>query len=496
MKKKIFISTIICISIMNIVYGAELEMPVWNPSTNQEEKVNEQINKTVDKLVEETSAKLEEQNGTIASSISTENESNSFNTDAVLTSKNVSSNEALNETTANQVKGNQTVSKSNIIKTNAENYSAQVGLQTIPSTVTNNPLNLTCGGAILIEQNSGNILYDYNMHEKLRPASVTKVMTILLIMEALDSGQISLTDKVPCTEDAAKMGGSQIWLDTTEELSVDEMLKAICVVSANDCTVAMANYLAGSQEAFVEKMNNRAKELGMNDTTSKNCHGIDEDGHVTSAYDIAVMSRELLMNHPKVTEYTTIYMDSLRDGKSQLVNTNKLVRNFEGCTGLKTGSTSVALFNLSASATRNGLDLIAVIMRGETSQIRFNEASKLLNYGFGNYQYKQVAEKGKTAGEFTINKGLKPISNAIFEKDFGFVVNKNDKEEIEQNIEIYNNIFAPVQSGQKIGEVTYNTKNGEEIGKVNLVSTEDIDKYGFGSITMDLYKKWFSLLRK
>ena len=290
---------------------------------------------------------------------------------------------------------------SNTIKTNSKGQKQENTsiLQETPSTVSNNPLNLTCGGAILIEQNSGNILYNHNMHEKLRPASVTKVMTILLIMEALDRGEISLQDNVPCTEDAAQMGGSQIWLDTTEELTVNEMLKAICVVSANDCTVAMANYLAGSQEAFVEKMNNRAKELGMNDTTFKNCHGIDEDGHVTSAYDIAIMSRELLKNHPKITEYTTIYMDSLRDGKSQLVNTNKLVRNYEGCTGLKTGSTSVALFNLSASATRNGLSLIAVIMRGETSKIRFSEASKLLNYGFGNYQYTQVATKGDVVGE-------------------------------------------------------------------------------------------------
>ena len=242
------------------------------------------------------------------------------------------------------------------------------------TTETSNPLGLTCGGAILIEQNSGQVLYDYNMHEKMRPASVTKVMSLLLVMEALDSGKISLKDKVPCSETAAKMGGSQIWLDTREELTVDEMLKAVCLASANDCIVALAEFLEGSQEAFVKKMNEKAKELGMNDTTFKNCHGIDEDGHETSPYDIALMSRELLTKHQTITNYTTIYMDSLRDGKSQLVNTNKLVRNYEGCTGLKTGSTSVALFNLSASATRNGLSLIAVIMKAETSKIRFNEA--------------------------------------------------------------------------------------------------------------------------
>ena len=179
----------------------------------------------------------------------------------------------------------------------------------------NNNLKLKSGSAILIEQHSGQILYEHNPHEKLRPASVTKVMSLLLIMEALDSKEISLTDKIPCTEDAAAMGGSQIWLDTREELTVEEMLKAICIVSANDCVVAMADYLCGSQDAFVEKMNNRAKELGMNDTTFKNCHGIDEDGHLTSAYDIALMSKELLNNHPTITKYTTIWMDSLRDRK-------------------------------------------------------------------------------------------------------------------------------------------------------------------------------------
>ncbi len=176
-----------------------------------------------------------------------------------------------------------------------------------------NSLNLNCGSAILIEQNSGKVLYEHNIHEKLRPASVTKVMTILLIMEALDNGKITLDTPIPCSENASKMGGSQIWLDTRETLSVHEMLKSICVVSANDCTVAMAEYLAGSEEGFVMMMNSKARELGMNDTTFKNCHGIDEDGHVTSSYDISIMSRELLTKHPKITDYTTIWMDSLRD---------------------------------------------------------------------------------------------------------------------------------------------------------------------------------------
>lgn len=244
----------------------------------------------------------------------------------------------------------------------------------ISAKLDSNNLQLESESGILIEQHSGQILFEHNSHEKLRPASVTKVMSILLIMEAIDSGTLSYTDKIPCTEAAAAMGGSQIWLDVREELTVDEMLKAICVVSANDCTVAMAEYLCGSQEAFVEKMNTKAQELGMKDTSFKNCHGLDEDGHLTSAYDIALMSRELLNKHPSITKYTTIWIDALRDGKSQLVNTNKLIRNYKGMTGLKTGSTSLALYNLSASATRDGLSLIAVIMKGPTGAIRFSEA--------------------------------------------------------------------------------------------------------------------------
>ena len=267
-------------------------------------------------------------------------------------------------------------------------------------------LDLACESAILIDQSTGKVLYEQNSHEQLRPASVTKVMTILLIMEALDSGKLSYTDQIPCSENASSMGGSQIWLDSKETLSVDEMLKAICVVSANDCTVAMAEYLAGSEENFVMQMNAKAKELGMNDTTFKNCHGIDEDGHVSSSYDIALMSRELLEKHPDITNYTTIYMDSLRDGKSELVNTNKLVRNYKGATGLKTGSTSLALYNLSASATRDNLSLIAVVMKAPTTKDRFQDATKLLDYGFANYSYKILGKKDdivKIANSVSIN---------------------------------------------------------------------------------------------
>ena len=337
-------------------------------------------------------------------------------------------------------------------------------VNTSAATADQNTLKLESGSAVLIEQNSGQVLYNHNMHEKLRPASVTKVMTILLIMEAIDSGRLAYTDKIPCSENASSMGGSQIWLDVKEELTVDEMLKAICVVSANDCTVAMAEYLTGSEEAFVDQMNKRAKELGMNDTTFKNCHGIDEDGHVTSSYDIALMSRELLLKHPDITKYTTIWMDTLRDGKSQLVNTNKLIRNYKGATGLKTGSTSLALYNLSASATRDELSLIAVIMKAPSTAVRFSEAQKLLDYGFNNYEYKKLANKRDPISTITVNKGVSSSAQLTIENDFGLLLKKGDDKNIEQSLSIPDTLNAPVKKGDVVGTMTYNL-NGKEIRK-------------------------------
>ncbi len=313
-----------------------------------------------------------------------------------------------------------------------------------------NPLSLESGSAILIEQSTGQILYAHNIHEQLRPASVTKVMSILLIMEAVDSGKISLTDTVPCSENAASMGGSQIWLDPRETLTVDEMLKAICVNSANDCVVAMSEFIAGSEEAFVQMMNDKAKELGMNDTCFKNCHGLDEDGHVTSSYDISLMSRELLTKHPTITKYTTIWMDSLRDGKSQLSNTNKLIKNYKGATGLKTGSTSLALYNLSASATRDNLSLIAVIMKAPTTKIRFAEAQKLLDYGFNNFSFKQFGKKGDLVKKINVDKGVQNSVNCILADTAGTLIEKGKDKNIEQNITLDDTILAPISKGQKL----------------------------------------------
>lgn len=358
----------------------------------------------------------------------------------------------------------------------------------------NNFLNLEAGSAILIEQNSGQILYGYNVHEKLHPASVTKIMSLLLIMEALDSGKITLETQIPCSSNAASMGGSQIWLDTTETLSVHEMLKAIAVVSANDCVMALSEYLGGTEDGFVQMMNAKAKELGMNDTTFKNCHGLDEDGHLTSAYDIALMSRELLVNHPKITEYSTIWTDTLRDGKSALSNTNKLVRNYSGCTGLKTGSTSLALFNLSASATRDELSLIAVVMKAPTSALRFSNATSLLDYGFSNYSYKSFGNKGEIVKSIPVSKGVSKEINAVYETSPSFLIKKGEESRITYEISLNDNIQAPITQGQLLGTIKYSL-NGSELETVNLVAETSVEKIGLLAMTKYIFKNWFTLLR-
>ena len=313
-------------------------------------------------------------------------------------------------------------------------------------------------------------------------------------MEAIDNGTLSLDDQIPCSQNAASMGGSQIWLDTTESLTVDEMLKAICVVSANDCCMAMAEYISGSEELFVEQMNLKAKELGMNDTCFKNCHGIDEDGHVTSAYDIALMSRELLTKHQEVTKYTTIYMDTLRNGESSLVNTNKIIRNYSGATGLKTGSTSLALFNVSASATRDNLSLIAVIMKGETSAIRFSEATKLLDYGFSSFEYFKYGNKGDVVKSINVEKGIKNNVDVTFESDAGAIIPKGQSKNITESVNIENNIQAPIKEGQILGTMEF--KLGDDIlGTINLISSEDIQKLQISNMMANVLDKWFYLLR-
>lgn len=357
-----------------------------------------------------------------------------------------------------------------------------------------NTLNLESGSAILIEQTSGQVLYSHNAHEQLRPASVTKVMSILLIMEAIDNGKMSYTDVVPCSENAASMGGSQIWLDPRETLTVDEMLKAICVNSANDCVVAMSEFIAGGEDGFVQMMNDKAKELGMNDTCFKNSHGLDEDGHVTSSYDIALMSKELLNNHPDVTKYTTIWMDSLRDGKSQLSNTNKLIKTYKGATGLKTGSTSLALYNLSASATRDDLSLIAVIMKAPSTKVRFAEATKLLDYGFNTFSFKQFGKAGETVKLTSVDKGVKDTVEAILEKNAGTLIEKGKDKNIEQNLIIDEKLSAPIYAGQKIGEISFSL-DGEILTSTNIVAKDNVEKLNLFTMSKQVIYKWANLLR-
>lgn len=262
----------------------------------------------------------------------------------------------------------------------------------------------------------------------------------------------------------------------------------------NDCTVAMAEFIAGSEEVFVGLMNDKAKELGMNDTVFKNCHGIDEEGHVSSAYDISLMSKELLQKHPSITNYTTIWMDSLRNGQSSLVNTNKLVRNYQGCTGLKTGSTSLALYNLTASATRDNLSLIAVVLRGPTSEIRFNDARKLLDYGFTNFKFEPSGTKGAVVKSISVDKGVEKELNLVYEKDSGILVQKSNSTNIEQEIIVNENISAPISQGQILGTV-YFYLDDKVLDVVNLVAEKDVSKLSIFSMYSYITEAWINLLR-
>lgn len=357
-----------------------------------------------------------------------------------------------------------------------------------------NSFHLESPSAILIEQTTGQVLYEQNCHEPLHPASVTKVMSLLLIMEALDAGTISFNDSIPCSENAASMGGSQIWLDPRETLSVEEMLKAICVASANDCVVAMAEYIGGSEEGFVQMMNDKAKQLGMKDTTFKNCHGLDEDGHLTSSYDIALMSKELLNKHPQITKYTTIWSDTLRDGKSELTNTNKLIRSYKGITGLKTGSTGLALYNLSASATRDDLSLIAVIMKAPSTKVRFAEAQKLLDYGFHTFSFKQFGKKEELVKSLSVTKGVSTHVDAILSEQAGTLIEKGKEKNIEQNLILEDSISAPISAGQKLGEISF-VLDGKTLSTVDIVAKNEVEKLNLFTMTKKVIYSWIDLLR-
>lgn len=330
--------------------------------------------------------------------------------------------------------------------------------------------------AILMCTDTGEVLYENNSHEKLSPASVTKIMSMLLVVEAIDSGKISLTDKVTASKDSCAKGGSQIWLKENEAMTVDELLKATAVASANDACCALGEKIAGSEPEFVKLMNARAKDLGMNDTNFENCSGLDDtaENHYTSAYDIAIMSKELI-NHEMIKQYTTIWMDTLRDGKTELTNTNKLVRFYDGATGLKTGTTAKAGSCLSATATRDGLSLVAVVMGCATSDDRFEGAKAMLNYGFANYElYKPDVDKALLK-EMPVKGGVKKSIVPNVKAMEPFLVKKGQSEKVVQKADVPESVTAPVEKEQVLGEVSF-AIDGKEIKKVKLVSDVNIEK--------------------
>ncbi len=343
---------------------------------------------------------------------------------------------------------------------------------------------LNVKASILVEASTGEVLSENNADEQLPIASVTKIMTMLLIMERIDNGEMALTDMVTASENANSYGGSTMFLETGEQLSVNDMLKGIAVASANDGCVAMAEHIAGNEQDFVAMMNARAEELGMTNTHFVNSNGLDEDGHYSSARDVAIMSRELI-KHKTIFDYTTIWMDSLRGGKFELANTNKLIRYYNGANGLKTGSTSKAGCCLSATAERDGMELIAVVLGAEDTQTRFASASSLLNYGFANYSVKKQIEQGEPMGTVKVSRGKAESVNAEAAEGYSVLMKKNDKSEIEKNVKMKNKISAPVSAGDKLGEIIF-TENDEEVKKIDIVASESVEKKGFCLILRDL----------
>ena len=342
---------------------------------------------------------------------------------------------------------------------------------------------------VLMEASTGKILYANNENERLLPASITKIMTLLLLMEDIDAGKISYTDKVSCSQNASSMGGSQIWFKEGEELTIDECLKAICVVSANDVTVAVAEKLAGNEENFVVRMNEKAKELGMTNTNFMNCHGIDEENHYTSAMDIAIMSRELITKHPDILKYTSIWMDSLRDGTFGLTNTNKLIRFYEGAVGLKTGSTSQALFNLSGCATRNGTTFISVIMKAPSSDVRLSETKELLDYGFANYEIKDISKKDTILQTGYIHKNVEKEVNFIQKDDIKILTKKGTNMDTYQEVEYNEDIKAPLKAGDVVGKMCLKDNITQEVvGTSDIIVNEDVPKSNYVSYLKKLVK--------
>lgn len=357
------------------------------------------------------------------------------------------------------------------------------------------PLTLESKSAVLMDGATGTILYEKNSHEAMPPASVTKIMTLLLIYEGEEAGQFQWEDSVQISEHAAGMGGSQVFLEPGETQTAADLTKCIAIASANDAAVAMAEFVAGSEEAFVERMNQKAEELGMEETHFVNACGLDVDGHVTSAYDIALMSRELMTRFPEIQEYTTTWQDSIvhktRKGESEfgLTNTNKLIKWYEGATGLKTGSTGKALYCLSGTAERDGLHLIGVVMAAPDFKTRFQETMKLLDYGFANYSAQKGLPVGQEMAQIPVTKGMAEEVPLVVKEEVSMLLKKDAAKDWETRMEILPDLAAPVAAGEKAGELVY-LINGEEVGRTDLVTGAAVEKADINRMLQWLLKHW------
>lgn len=347
-------------------------------------------------------------------------------------------------------------------------------------------LDVKAKSAILMEASTGRVLYEKDPDEQLPIASVTKVMTMLLIMEEIDNGKLTLEDLVSVSENAMSYGGSTMFLETGEQLSVNDMLKGIAVASANDGCVAMAEHIAGSESAFVDMMNAKAAELGMENTHFMNTNGLDEDGHYSSARDVAIMSKELI-KHEKIFDYTTIWTDELRGGKFQLANTNKLIRFYNGANGLKTGSTSKALCCLSATAKRDDMQLIGVVLGAPTSNDRFSSAKTMLDYGFARYGVKKLVSEGDAFENAEVKKGVAESVGVVSGGECTALLEKTKNSEVTQEITLEEELTAPIEKGQQVGTIKF-TIDGEVVGEAPLLAAEAVEKKGIGGIILDFFR--------
>ncbi len=354
-------------------------------------------------------------------------------------------------------------------------------------------MDLKAKSSVLMDAASGKILNEKNSHEKLPIASVTKVMSMLLVMEAVDSGKLSFDDRVSVSDYAAGMGGSQAYLEAGEEFTVTEMMKALAIHSSNDVTVALAEKVSGSEETFVADMNRKAAELGMKDTQFLDCTGLNDEGY-SSAHDVALMSRELVMKHPTVLKFTGTWQDTFRNGTFKLDNTNKLIRFYANTDGLKTGFTNKAGFNLAATTNRNNLRLISVVLGEPDSNTRFAEARKLLDYGFANYERIGLDKKGELVGNITVKKGTKLQTTAAYGSDTSVLVAKGEKGKIEKEVKLVPELTAPITKDQKVGEIIYKI-DGIEVGRYDLVAYESVNKITFSKLFTRLMVRWFSIGR-